>query len=153
MLPSARCHAAVRGLWPDRRVSGAVSRSFYGYYRTVHRDARGEAEIRCRNVQACLIGSPDSCFGVRADSVLRSRVWSRRPADVELLKRVSIEPPLVGAVVSGERARTVAPLWTLAEMPLAARTLWALWCSATGAVGVPGGRTGRPGHSPSRPGA
>jgi hypothetical protein len=37
-----------------------------------------------------------------------------------------VGPPLVGAVASGDRALTVAPLWTLAEVSLAALALWAL---------------------------
>jgi hypothetical protein len=35
-------------------------------------------------------------------------------------------PPVVGALLGGERALTVAPLWTLTEVPLAALALWAL---------------------------
>ena len=35
-------------------------------------------------------------------------------------------PPLVGALLGGERELTVAPLWTLAEVPLAALARWAL---------------------------
>jgi hypothetical protein len=35
-------------------------------------------------------------------------------------------PPLVGLVASGERALAVAPVFTLAEVPLAALALWAL---------------------------
>ncbi len=49
-------------------------------------------------------------------------VWRR----IWLLALTVIGPPLVGAVVSGDRALTVAPLWTLAEVPLAALALWAL---------------------------
>ena len=69
--------------------------------------------------------------GRRGDARARSRrrgepqrraVWRR----IWLLALAIIGPPLVGAVVSGERALTVAPLWTLAEVPLAALALWAL---------------------------
>jgi hypothetical protein len=49
-------------------------------------------------------------------------VWRR----IWLLVLAIIGPPLVGALLGGERALTVAPLWTLAEVPLAALALWAL---------------------------
>jgi hypothetical protein len=49
-------------------------------------------------------------------------VWRR----IGLLGVAVFGPPLVGAVVTGERALTVAPAWTLAEVPLAALALWAL---------------------------
>jgi hypothetical protein len=49
---------------------------------------------------------------------IRRRIW--------LLALAIIGPPIAGAVLSGERALTVAPLWTLAEVPLAALALWAL---------------------------
>ncbi len=52
----------------------------------------------------------------------RRAVWRR----IWLLALTVIGPPLVGAVVSGDPALTVAPLWTLAEVPLAALALWAL---------------------------
>jgi hypothetical protein len=49
-------------------------------------------------------------------------VWRR----IWLLALSIIGPPVAGAVLGGERALTVAPLWTLAEVPLAALALWAL---------------------------
>ena len=52
----------------------------------------------------------------------RRAVWRR----IWLLALAVIGPPLVGALLGGERALTVAPLWTLAEVPLAALALWAL---------------------------
>jgi hypothetical protein len=56
-----------------------------------------------------------------ADAQCRA-VWRR----IWLLVLAIIGPPLVGALLGGERALTVAPLWTLAEIPLAALALWAL---------------------------
>jgi hypothetical protein len=55
-------------------------------------------------------------------SDLRRAVWCR----LWLLILASIGPPAVGALLGGERALIVAPLWTLAEVPLAALALWAL---------------------------
>lgn len=52
----------------------------------------------------------------------RRAVWQR----IWLLVLASVGPPGIGALLSGERALTVAPLWTLAEVPLAALALWAL---------------------------
>ena len=49
---------------------------------------------------------------------VRRRIW--------LLALAVIAPPLVGALLGGERALIIAPLWTLAEVPLAALALWAL---------------------------
>jgi hypothetical protein len=49
-------------------------------------------------------------------------VWRR----IWLLVLAIIGPPLVGALLGGERALTIAPLWMLAEVPLAALALWAL---------------------------
>jgi hypothetical protein len=49
-------------------------------------------------------------------------VWRR----IWLLALAIIGPPVAGAVLGGEPALTVAPLWTLAEVPLAALALWAL---------------------------
>jgi hypothetical protein len=49
-------------------------------------------------------------------------VWRR----IWLLALAIIGPPVAGAVLGGERALTVAPLWTLTEVPLAALALWAL---------------------------
>jgi hypothetical protein len=49
---------------------------------------------------------------------IRRRIW--------LLALAVIAPPLVGALLGGERALIIAPLWTLAEVPLAALALWAL---------------------------
>ena len=47
----------------------------------------------------------------------RRRLW--------LLIVALLGPPLAAAWLSGERALAVAPLWTLAEVPLAALALWA----------------------------
>jgi hypothetical protein len=52
----------------------------------------------------------------------RRAVWRR----IWLLVVAIIGPPLVGAVIAHERALMVAPLWALAEVPLAALALWAL---------------------------
>jgi hypothetical protein len=52
----------------------------------------------------------------------RRVIWRR----IGLLSVVTLGPPVAGAVVTGERALTIAPLWTLAEVPLAALALWAL---------------------------
>jgi hypothetical protein len=52
----------------------------------------------------------------------RRAVWRR----IWLLVLAIIGPPLVGALLGGERALTAVPLWTLAEVPLAALALWAL---------------------------
>jgi hypothetical protein len=52
----------------------------------------------------------------------RRAVWHR----IWVLVLAIIGPPLVGALMRGERALTIAPLWTLAEVPLAALALWAL---------------------------
>jgi hypothetical protein len=52
----------------------------------------------------------------------RRAVWRR----IWVLVLAIIGPPLVGALLAGERALMVAPLWTLAEVPLAALALWAL---------------------------
>jgi hypothetical protein len=52
----------------------------------------------------------------------RRAVWRR----IWLLVLAIIGPPLVGALLGGERALTTVPLWTLAEVPLAALALWAL---------------------------
>jgi hypothetical protein len=52
----------------------------------------------------------------------RRAVWRR----IWLLVLAIIGPPVVGALVGGEQALMVAPLWTLAEVPLAALALWAL---------------------------
>jgi hypothetical protein len=49
-------------------------------------------------------------------------VWRR----IWLLVLAIIGPPLVGALLGGERALTAVPLRTLAEVPLAALALWAL---------------------------
>jgi hypothetical protein len=51
-----------------------------------------------------------------------SAVWRR----IWLLALAIIGPPVVGALLGGERALTVAPLWTFAEVPLAALPLWAV---------------------------
>jgi hypothetical protein len=52
----------------------------------------------------------------------RRAVWRR----TWVLVLAIIGPPVVGALLGGERALTVAPLWMLAEVPLAALALWAL---------------------------
>jgi hypothetical protein len=52
----------------------------------------------------------------------RRAVWHR----IWVLVLAIIGPPLVGGLMRGERALTIAPLWTLAEVPLAALALWAL---------------------------
>jgi hypothetical protein len=52
----------------------------------------------------------------------RRAIWRR----IWLLVLAIIGPPVVGALLGGERALTVVPLWTLAEVPLAALALWAL---------------------------
>ena len=52
----------------------------------------------------------------------RRVVWRR----IWLLILAIIGPPMVLAVLGREWALTVAPLWTLAEVPLAALALWAL---------------------------
>ena len=52
----------------------------------------------------------------------RRAVWRR----IRLLVLAITGPPLVGALLGGERALTTVPLWTLAEVPLAALALWAL---------------------------
>jgi hypothetical protein len=52
----------------------------------------------------------------------RRTVWRR----IWLLVLAIIGPPVVGALLGGERALMVAPLWTLVEVPLAALALWAL---------------------------
>jgi hypothetical protein len=50
----------------------------------------------------------------------RRAVWRR----VWWLAAGLLVPPIVGALASGERALTVAPIFTLAEVPLAALALW-----------------------------
>jgi hypothetical protein len=55
-------------------------------------------------------------------AVQRRAVWRR----VWLLVLAIIGPPFIGALLGGDRALTVSPLWTLAEVPLAALALWAL---------------------------
>jgi hypothetical protein len=52
----------------------------------------------------------------------RRAVWRR----IWVLVLAIIGPPVVGALLVRERALAVAPLWTLAEVPLAALALWAL---------------------------
>jgi hypothetical protein len=52
----------------------------------------------------------------------RRAVWRR----IWLLAVSVVGPPLVGSALTGERALAVAPLWTLAAMPLSALALWAL---------------------------
>jgi hypothetical protein len=52
----------------------------------------------------------------------RRAIWRR----IWLLALAIIGPPLVGAILAGERVLTAVPLWTLAEVPLAALALWAL---------------------------
>jgi hypothetical protein len=52
----------------------------------------------------------------------RRAVWVR----IWVLVPAIIGPPVVGALLGGERALTVAPLWALAEVSLAALALWAL---------------------------
>jgi hypothetical protein len=52
----------------------------------------------------------------------RRAVWRR----VWLLALAIVGPPLVGALLGGERVLTAVPLWTLAEVPLAALAFWAL---------------------------
>jgi hypothetical protein len=52
----------------------------------------------------------------------RRAVWLR----IWVLVLAIIGPPIVGALLVGERALTLAPLWTLTEVPLAALALWAL---------------------------
>ena len=52
----------------------------------------------------------------------RRAVWRR----IWLLALMIIGPPIVGALLGRERALTVAPLWALAEVPLAALASWAL---------------------------
>jgi hypothetical protein len=52
----------------------------------------------------------------------RRAVWRR----VWWLAAGIFVPPLVGLVASGERALAVAPLFALAEVPLAALAFWAL---------------------------
>jgi hypothetical protein len=52
----------------------------------------------------------------------RRAVWLR----IWVLVLAIIGPPLVGALLGGERVLTAVPLWTLAEVPLAALALWAL---------------------------
>jgi hypothetical protein len=52
----------------------------------------------------------------------RRVVWRR----IWLLILVIIGPPVVGALLGGQRALMVAPLWTIAEVPLAALAFWAL---------------------------
>jgi hypothetical protein len=52
----------------------------------------------------------------------RRAVWLR----IWVLILAIIGAPLVGALLGGERALTAVPLWTLAEVPLAALALWAL---------------------------
>jgi hypothetical protein len=52
----------------------------------------------------------------------RRAVWRR----IWLLALASVGPPLVAAFLGGDRALMIAPLWMLAEVPLAALALWAL---------------------------
>jgi hypothetical protein len=52
----------------------------------------------------------------------RRAVWRR----IWVLVLAIMGPPVVGALLGGERALTVAPICTLAEVPLAALALWAL---------------------------
>jgi hypothetical protein len=52
----------------------------------------------------------------------RRAIWQR----IWLLALAIVGPPLLGAILGGERPLTVAPLWMLAEVPLAALALWAL---------------------------
>jgi hypothetical protein len=71
-----------------------------------------------------LIGASLRCTAAEPDMgrphrrAVQRRIW--------FLALAIVGPPLVGAVASGERAPIVAPLWTLAEVPLAALALWAL---------------------------
>src|SRR5439155_25545177 len=58
---------------------------------------------------------------VRGPSYRRA-VWRR----VWWLAAGLVVPPLVGRLATGERALAVAPLFTLAEVPLAALAFWAL---------------------------
>jgi hypothetical protein len=52
----------------------------------------------------------------------RRAMWRR----IWLLGAATLGPPLAGAVVMGEPALTVVPVWTLVEVPLAGLALWAL---------------------------
>jgi hypothetical protein len=63
-------------------------------------------------------GGPDPQRRESQRRAIGRRVW--------LLAMAIVGPPLVGAGLGGERALTAVPLWTLAEVPLAALALWAL---------------------------